>query len=672
MVKRKSYRKIYKKNTQKSRLLFFLKIMGIACLLGILFSLLVFIFFARDLPRPEIFTERHFTESTKIYDNKGETLLYEIYGEEKRTIVSLESLPEYLKQAVITTEDSNFYEHIGIDFVGIIRSFFLNLKIGQPIYGGSTIPQQLIRSTFLSPEKTIERKIKEIILAIELDRRYPKDEILEWYLNQIPLGQNAYGVESASQIYFSKSVSDITVAEAATLAAIIQSPYGLSPYGENKDKLIARRDYILKKMFEKGFLKGEEFREAISEITVFSPPTGIKAPHFVLYVIEKYLQPKYGQDLGYLKENGVKIYTSLDWEMQQAAEETVKNGVEKNKIYNAHNAALVAINPKNGQIMSMVGSADWFAEPYPEGCVSGKNCLFDPQFNVASGTKESPGRQPGSSFKPFVYATAFEELDYNGETEVTDMPSNFGLWGGKNYSPQNYDGAFRGWVTLRQSLAQSLNIPSIKTLFLAGLEEKKEKLEINDFSGEEKVFLKGLERTLELVEKMGIKTLNKPVSSYGPAIVLGGGEVNLLEIVSGYSVFASNGLFRSPISVIKIEDYNGNILEENISMPKRVLSKKTCQEISSILSDNEARTPMFGPSSHLYFDKYQVAAKTGTTDDFRDVWTIGYTPSISVGVWSGNSNNDPMTKRQPASTVAGPIFHDFLEKVLINLPKENF
>jgi membrane peptidoglycan carboxypeptidase len=672
MPKRKIYRKVYRKSGKKAGLLLTLKISGIGCLLAILMVFLVFIFYAKDLPRPEIFAERHFTESTKIYDRTGSVLLYEIHGEEKRTIVPLEKFPEHLKQAVTVVEDSNFYNHFGIDFGGIARSVLINLKIGKPIYGGSTIPQQLIRSTFLSPEKTIERKMKEIILAIELDRRYPKDQILEWYLNQIPLGQNAYGMESASQIYFSKPVSEISVAEAAILASLIQAPYRLSPYGDYKENLLTRKDYILKRMYEEGYLETEEdYLKAKEEIINFSAPKGIKAPHFVLYIIEKYLKPKYGQDLEYLKENGVKIYTSLDWQFQEIAEKAVKEGTEKNKIYNAHNAALVAIDPKNGNILAMAGSANWFADPYPEDCIPGKNCLFDPQFNIATGTKESPGRQPGSAFKPFIYAAAFE-AGYDDKTEVTDLPSNFGVWGGKEYTPQNYDGSFRGWVSLRQSLAQSLNIPSIKTLFLAGSEEKIEKLETNDFSGMENIFLAGLRKSIDLAKKMGITTLEKPLSSYGPAIVLGGGEVNLLNLVSGYSVFASKGMLSSPVSILKIEDYNGNILEETKTVPKRILSEKTAKMINDILSDNEARAPMFGYSSHLYFDEYQVAAKTGTTDNFRDVWTVGYTPSIAVGVWSGNSNNAPMTKKQPAATVAGPIFNNFLMGVLSNLPKESF
>ena len=455
------------------------------------------------------------------------------------------------------------------------------------------------------------------------------------------------------------------------MAALIQRPSYFSPYGEYKDELLTRKDYVLSRMVSCNYLTEEEAQIAKEEVIEFKSPTGIKAPHFVLYLIENYLKPKYGQDLDYLKENGVKIYTSLDWDMQTVAEESVKEGVERNKMYNAHNAALVAISPDNGEILAMVGSADWFADSYPENCISGQDCLFDPKFNVAVGTKDSPGRQPGSTFKPFIYATAFKN-GYDSSMQVTDEPSNFGVWGDKEYAPQNYDGLYRGWITLRSSLAQSLNVPSIKTLFLAGTDEKLEKLGINDYTGMEGTLLQGLEKSIDTAKDMGITTLDKPLSSYGPAIVLGGGEVKLLDITSAYGVFASGGLLSSPNPILKIEDYDGHILEENKRTPKRVLSSQVAWQINDILSDNEARAPMFGPRSHLYFEGYQVAAKTGTTDNYRDAWTIGYTPSIVVGVWAGNNNNESMTRRQPAATVAGPIFNSFLQKFLPQLPKEQF
>jgi len=622
----------------------FLKI-SIFCFLFFIFGFLfLFFYYAKDLPRPEVFTERQLFQSSKIYDRTGQIVLYEIYGEEKRTWVPLKDIPEYLKQAVIAAEDANFYHHFGVDLKGVARAILEDLRIGKPVYGGSTIPQQLIRSTFFSTEKTAQRKIREIILALELDRRYSKDQILEWYLNQIPFGQNTYGAEAASQTYFGKPVSEISLSEAATLAALIMAPSRLSPYGENKKELLARKDYVLDRMKTAGYL-GKERAETVKkeEIKFIEKKIEIKAPYFTLWVKQQ-LEEKFGEDL--LVKNGLKIYTSLDYELQKIAEEAVKKGIERNKNYNAHNAGLVVISPKSGEVLAMtVGTGDYYATPEPENCQSGVNCLFDPQFNVVTGTEKNPGRQPGSALKPFVYATAFEK-NYNDKTVVVDEPTNFGIWGGIEYIPQNYDGLFRGPVTLRQGLAQSLNIPSVKVL----------------------LYLAGLEDSIKTAQDCGITTLKPP---FGPSIVLGGKEVNLLEITSAYGVFANDGLQVPPTSVLKIEDQFGNIIEENKKTPKRILESKVVKLINDILSDNEARAPIFGLKSSLYFENAEVAVKTGTTQNYRDGWTIGYTPSLSVGVWVGNNNNAPMSK-EPGVVLAGPIFHEFLEKALLKYPKENF
>ncbi len=470
MTKRRCLRKIYSKTKKKKGLGFILRLLLFGFLSFILLILFLFIFYAKDLPRPEKFTERYLFESTKIYDRTGSVLLYEIYGEEKRTWVSLEKIPEHLKQAVIAVEDANFYHHFGVDPKAIIRSILSDLKIMKPVYGGSTIPQQLIRSTFLSLEKTVERKTKEIILALELDRRYPKDQILEWYLNQVPFGQNAYGVEAARHAYFKKSVRELSLPEAATLAALIQAPYYLSPY-ENKERLLARKDYVLDRMVAEGYLEKEKAEKAKKEEVQFTEKKiEFLAPYFTLWV-QQILEEKYGKD--YLKQGGLKVFTSLDWEIQKIAEEAVREGIKRNKeVYNAHNAALVDIYQKNGEVLAMtVGTGNYSEKPYPEGCKSGIDCLFDPKFNIVVGTKKVPGRQPGSAFKPFIYASVFKK-GYNDTFRVLDEPTNFGIWGNKEYTPQNYDGLFRGWVTLRQALAQSLNVPSIKTLFLVSLEKK--------------------------------------------------------------------------------------------------------------------------------------------------------------------------------------------------------
>ena len=639
MPERKHHRKTYQKSRKKFGSL--LKFLLFAFLFLISSVLFLFIYYAKDLPRPERFIERQLFESMKIYDRSGQVLLYEIYGEEKRAWVPLEKVPEYLKGAIIATEDANFYQHSGIDFKGIINAVLADLKIMKPTYGGSTIPQQLIRSTFLSLEKTAERKTREIILSLELDQRYSKEQILEWYLNQVPFGRNAYGVEAASQAYFRKSVSEISLAEAATLAALIKAP---SFYSINLAELLIRKDYVLNRMVSEGFLNREEAESAKKEelnIIEFSQP--ILAPHFTLWVKQQ-LEEKYGRE--FLEQKGLKIFTSLDWELQQMAEEIVKEGVKNNKIYNSHNAALVTINPKTGEILAMVGSADYFAEPYPKDCTPGLNCKFDPKFNAAVGTKNLPGRQPGSAFKPFVYATAFQK-GYNDKKIVDDSPTCWpqaiGSW-----CPQNFDGRFRGPITLRSALAQSLNVPSVKVLdSLAGYLD-----------------------SIKTAQEMGITTLTNP-KQYGLSIVLGGAEVKLLDMASAYGVFAADGLRVPPIAILKIEDSKGNIFFENNKTPMRVLEINVIRLINDILSDNEARAPMFGLRSNLYFENYQVAVKTGSSQDYRDAWTIGYTPSLVTGVWAGNNDNSPILKK-PGVIIAGPIFHKFMEKALLKFPKENF
>jgi len=644
MPQRKYYRKTYRKNKKGGKLFFIFKLLISFFLFFVFCCLFLFIYYAKDLPRPEKFAERQLAQSTKIYDRSGEILLYEIYGEEKRTAISLSVVPEHLKQAVVVAEDSNFYHHYGIDFGGVIRSALINLKIMRPVYGGSTVPQQLIRSTFFSSKKTVERKTREIVLALELDRRYSKDQILEWYLNQVPFGSNCYGVEAASQTYFNKSISEVSLAEAATLAALIKAPSRLSPYGPNKEELLERKNYILDRIAQKNYLNTEIIEQAKKEEIKFAEKRiKIKAPYFTLWVKQR-LEEKYGEE--FLREKGLRVYTSLDWEIQKIAEEAVKNGVEKNKIYNAHNASLVAITPETGEIVAMtVGTGDYYAPSFPEGCISGKDCLFDPQFNAVIGTPKNPGRQPGSAFKPFVYATAFKK-GFTATTTVVDEETNFGVWGDEEYIPKNYDEKFRGEITLREALAQSINIPAVKVLL--------------DFAG--------LEDSIKTAKDLGITTLRPP---YGPSIVLGGWEVKLLDIVSAYGVFAAEGLRIKPVAILKIEDLAGNIIEENNKTPKRVLPTQAARTINNILSDNEARAPMFGWNSALYFENYQVAAKTGTTQNYRDAWTIGYTPSIVVGVWAGNNNNAPALEK-PGVALAGPIFHNFLVKVLLEYPKESF
>lgn len=642
MAKRKFQRRIYQKTKslssrisdfrKKKGLFFVLKTLFYGVLIAFLISLIVFFYYAKDLPRPEKFTERQMALPTKIYDRTGQHLLYTIFGEEKREIVPLEEIPDFLKQAVITAEDANFYHHFGIDIKGILRAILVNLKLKSPAQGGSTIPQQLVRSTFLTPEKTAQRKIREIILTLELDRRYSKNQILEWYLNQVPFGSNTYGVGSASQTFFGKKVNDLSLAEAVFMASLIKAPSHLSPYGPNKQDLLQRKDYILQRMFELGYINQEQYIQAKNQELKFTKQiAAIEAPHFIIYV-KKILTEKYGEE--FLQRAGLKVYTSLDLELQRLAEKVIEEGAARNKGLGVYNDALVAIDPKTGDILALVGSADYSAEPYPNGCIVAKDCVFEPEFDVAT----LGLRQPGSAFKPFVYATAFKK-GYSDKYIVVDEQTNFGIWGGKPYIPQNYDGRFRGPVTLRQALAQSLNVPSVKVL----------------------VYLAGIKDSIETAQELGITTL-KDYSYYGPSLVLGGGEVKLLDMTSAFGVFANDGIKNSPRAILKIEDDQGNIIEKQEINPRRVLSSEIAGLISDILSDNEARAPMFGPNSVLNIKG--VSVKTGTTQYFNDAWTVGYNSQISIGVWAGN--NDNSSSYTPGVGVAAPIWNEFITKAINN------
>lgn len=616
-------------------------------------ALFLFFYYTYDLPRPEKFAETPFIQSTKIYDRTGTVLLYDIYGEEKRDIVPLDRISDNLKRAVLASEDSRFYQHGGIDFRGITRSLLVDLRLQSAKQGGSTITQQLIRSVYLTRQKTLSRKIREVVLSVEMERRYSKDQIFDWYLNKIPFGSNAYGAEAASQTYFNKPASDLSLAESAALSAMIPAPSFYSPYGPNKKLLLERKNYILEQMEGLGYINKEQREGAQKETLKFSESTAsIKAPHFVMFV-KKYLEEKYGED--FLKEKGLKVYTTLDWDMQSRVEQLLKEADKTNSQFDAHNSAAVVVNPKNGEILALAGSKDYFAQSYPVGCEEGgQGCLFSPKFDVAT----LGLRQPGSAFKPFVYATAFKK-GYLPETMLWDAKTEFNpscppdanqekdIYFLDCYHPKNYDGLYRGPVSLRSSLAQSLNLPSVKLLYLAGL---------ND--------------VLATARDMGISTLNEP-NRYGLSLVLGGGEVTLLEITSAYGIFAAEGVRFPPSSILKIEDSEGNIIETNPKESTKVLDTQTARKINDILSDNNARAPMFGFNNALYFNNYQIAAKTGTTQYFNDAWTVGYSPSFAVGVWVGNNNN-ASTNKKTGIGLAAPIWRNIMEKLLNSLPAENF
>ncbi|KKR62254.1 hypothetical protein A2643_00325 [Candidatus Nomurabacteria bacterium RIFCSPHIGHO2_01_FULL_39_220] len=592
------------------------------------------------IPDFNSFNDRKVENSIKIFDRTGKILLYDIHQDTKRTDISSDIMGVNIKNATVAIEDSEFYNHQGIRIKSIVRAILANFFGTGRTQGGSTITQQLIKNTLLTQEKSYTRKIKEWVLSIKIDKSIPKEKILEFYLNEAPYGGQVYGIQEASKTYFDKEPVDLTLTEAAYLAAIPQSPTTLSPYGKNKDKLEARKNLVLSRMLELNFIKKEDHDQAKKEIVVFAPQQkiGILAPHFVFF-IKDYLEKKYGKEV--VEKGGLKVTTTLDYDLQMKGEQIVKDGALQNeKDWNGENASLVALDPKTGQILTMVGSRDYFDK------------TIDGNFNVATAV-----RQPGSSFKPFIYATAFNK-GFTPDTMLFDLPTEFqttcDAYGrataGHNqkdcYMPDNYDGKFRGPMNLRDALAQSINLVAVKLFYLAGLPA-----------------------SLKTAEDMGINSLSD-ISRYGLTLVIGGGEVSLLDIASAYGVFANNGVRNPYTGVLKIEDLNGRILEEFAPHAQEVLPKNTALTISDILKDEKSRVPTFGVHSALYIPGKDVAAKTGTTNNNKDAWTIGYTPSIAVGVWAGNNDNVPMKKGGAA--VAGPIWNKFINEALKTLPDEKF
>ena len=592
------------------------------------------------IPDFHSFENRKIENSIKIYDRTGEILLYDIHRDTRRTDIAYQDMGVNIKNATVAIEDSEFYNHGGIRITSIVRAVLSNVFGTGRTQGGSTITQQLVKNALLTQKKTYARKIKEWVLAIKIDKSTPKEKILEYYLNEAPYGGNVYGIEEASRTYFNKKAFALTLAEAAYLASIPQSPTLLSPYGKNKDKLDTRKNLVLSRMLELNFISKEEHDKAKNKNVVFAPQatTGIKAPHFIFF-IKDYIEQKYGNKM--LEKGGLKIISTLDYVLQEKGEQIVKDGALRNeKDWEGKNAALVAIDPKNGEILTMIGSRDYFDKE------------IEGNFNVATAS-----RQPGSSFKPFIYATAFNK-GFTPETMLFDLPTEFqttcDAYGkakiGHNqkdcYMPDNYDGKFRGPMTLRDALAQSINLIAVKLFYLAGLPD-----------------------SLKTAEDVGISTLSD-IGRYGLTLVIGGGEVRLLDITSAYGVFANNGVRNRYTGILKIEDGNGKILEEFTPAGQEVLPKNTALILSDILSDEKARVPTFGAYSALFIPGRDVAVKTGTTNNNKDAWTIGYSPSIVVGVWAGNNDNTPMKKGGAA--VAGPIWNKFINEALKILPDEKF
>lgn len=588
----------------------------------------------RELPSPDEFASRRINQTTKIYDRTGKVLLYEVHGEEKRTIIPFEKIPTVLKKATLAAENDTFYKDPAFNWRGIVRALIKNIKEGRITQGGSTITQQLAKKAFLSDERTVSRKIKELILAIQLESKYTKDEIFSLYLNQIPYGSNAYGVEAASQAYFGKTVTDISLGEAAVLASLPKAPSYYSPWGNHVEDLLTRKNHIIERMEKLGLINKEETEKAKVEEIKFSKQTigNIKAPHFSL-AVKDYLTEKYGEDM--VLNGGLKVITTLDWQLQEIGETVVKEGAERNaELYKGTNAALVAQDPKTGQVLVLVGSRDYFNEE------------IEGRFNVPL----QGLRQPGSALKPFAYLTAFEK-GYQPKTVIFDVPTEFDATGNpdRSYKPENYEGKIHGPISLEESLAQSVNVSSVKVLYLAGFSD-----------------------TLKNIEKFGIKTL-KERGRYGLSLILGGGEVKLSELVNAYATMSQEGMHHKQIMILKIEKSDGKILEEYENYTTKVMDPQYPRMINQILSDRNLRSPLFQNSLSLtLFPNHEVALKTGTTNDYRDAWALGYTPSLVAGVWAGNNNNEPMQRRGGSILAAVPIWSAFLNRALTYFPSETF
>jgi len=620
----------------------YIKNIGLLILAFLIVCFGVILLWAVTLKIPDLssFDSRLFNQSTKIYDSTGNVLLYDLSQEVKRTVVPYDQISPYLKEATVAIEDKGFYQHAGIDPTAILRSFLTDIVTLHFTEGGSTITQQVVKNALLTQDKTVSRKIKEWILSIKLEQVLSKDQILNLYLNSSPYGGTIYGAEEASQTFFGKHAADIDLAEAAYLAALPQAPSYYSPYGPNRAALDDRKNLVLKDMLDQKYITQDQYNEAVNEKVTFLGQTAntIKAPHFVMY-IKNYLEQKYGDEM--LATGGLKVITTLNYPLEEKAEALAKQyALSNQKTFNASNIALVAIDPTNGQIQAMVGSRDYF------------DTTIDGQFNVATAD-----RQPGSSFKPIFYAEAFTK-GYTPDTIVFDLPTQFSTAcsasgvplspGASCYTPTNFDGNFAGPISLRSALAQSKNIPSIKVLYLAGIQD-----------------------SLNLAKQMGITSLSTP-DQYGLTLALGGGEVSLLQLTNAYGVFADEGQYNQPTGILSVTDGQGNVLEQFSTSSEPVLSTQVSNQISDVLSDNVARTPEFGATSPLYFPGRDVADKTGTTNDYKDAWVIGYTPHIVVGAWAGN-NDDSAMSNQIARYIIVPFWNAVMNQaVLPNVPVETF
>ena len=598
------------------------KVIVIALILA--FAGLFYFFILRDLPSPKAIATKT-PYSTQIYD-RSHKLLYEIYAEENRLPVKLEELPDYVAKATIAIEDRNFYQHHGFSTKGILRAFYKTTFQGN-LQGGSTLTQQLVKNALLTQERTLQRKIKEAILTVLTEIIYDKNQILTMYFEQTPYGGTAWGIEAAAKRYFNKPAKELTLAEAALLAGLPASPTTFSPFGAHPELAKSRQELVLDEMVEAGFIGQEEAQKAKEEKLTFAPlGEEIFAPHFVMYV-KQALVELFGQKM--VEEGGLQVTTTLDWELQDFAQKTVKEEIEQIKKLNVSNGSALITNPKTGEILAMVGSRDYFDQE------------IDGNFNVTTAAL----RQPGSSIKPLNYVLALEEGKITASTPLIDAPTCFSVAGQKAYCPTNYDYSYHGITQTRFALGNSYNIPAVKVLAL-----------------------NGLENFLNFCQKLGITTFGDP-KNYGLSLTLGGGEVRMTEMATAFGTLANLGIKKPLVSILKVVDHQGKIIlnnEETLGqIGERVISPEASYIVTHILLDNNARSAAFGGHSQLVVkDHPEVAVKTGTTNEKKDNWTIGYTPSRLVAVWVGNNNSLSMGAVVSGITGAAPIWNKIISFAL--------
>lgn len=606
--------------------------------LGFLVAGIIFVI-VTVTPVPDIssFASRQIDQSTKIYDRTGQILLYDYNRDAKRSIVPISDISPNTISATIAIEDSSFYEHGGIRLTSIFRAMIADAFGGSLSQGGSTITQQVVKNELLTNKKSVIRKINEWALAIKMEQVYSKDQILENYLNNIPYGGTLYGIEAAAEAYFGITAKDLSLGEASYLAAMIQAPSRYSPYGSHRAELDSRKDLVLERMYTLGFIDEAVYTRARSEQVSFAPAgkNAIIAPHFVFYILNQ-LETMYGASA---LISGMKVITTLDAELEVKVESILNQyALENEKKFRASNASLIAIDPMTGHILAMVGSRNFFDK------------TIDGQYNATLAL-----RQPGSTMKPFIYSLALMR-GYTRNTVIFDTPTQFSTFCRPSdnfnntspcYAPSDYDNKFRGPMTFETALAQSINIPAIKTLYLVGIQN-----------------------AITLAKSFGLSTLGDP-NQYGLTLVLGGGEVRLLDLTGAYATFANDGVLNPPTGILEVTDAQGNILIAYTPQPTRVLPENIARDMSAMLSDAQARLPEYPLDSPLSFQGYDVAVKTGTTDDTRDAWVIGYTPSVALGVWVGNNDNSKMIK-SVAGFIAAPMWHEAMVYALSKYPKSYF